>query len=73
MKIVLGVPADMRDQAAALYWEAFGEKLGRVMGPAPRATRFIARSIAHYSRLPADSLPNNNWNQELRCAKVRCV
>lgn len=36
-----GIPADQRDRAAALYWEAFGPKLSRVMGPAPRAESFL--------------------------------
>ena len=30
-----------RDTIAALYWEAFGEKLGRVMGPRDAALRFF--------------------------------
>ena len=30
-----------RVQVATMYWEAFGQKLGRVMGPAPRAITFI--------------------------------
>ena len=45
MKIVTGLPADQRDAAAALYWQAFGGKLGRVLGPAPRALQFITRAI----------------------------
>ena len=30
-----------RAQVAAMYWAAFGAKLGRVMGPKPRALGFI--------------------------------
>lgn len=45
MKIVAGLPDDMREQAAHLYWEAFGPKLARVMGPAPLAEAYIARAI----------------------------
>ncbi|SIS58327.1 GNAT family N-acetyltransferase [Phaeovulum vinaykumarii] len=41
-----GITPDQRAAAAALYWEAFGDKLGRVMGPAPRALRFIERVMA---------------------------
>jgi ribosomal protein S18 acetylase RimI-like enzyme len=41
MKIVTGIPHGNRDEAAALYWEAFGEKLGFVLGPKYRALRFI--------------------------------
>ena len=32
--------------AAALYWQAFGGKLGRVMGPEPLALNFVERVIA---------------------------
>lgn len=45
MRIERGLPDAMRDQAAALYWEAFGPKLDRVMGPSPRARAFVARAI----------------------------
>ncbi|TDQ63357.1 GNAT family N-acetyltransferase [Phaeovulum veldkampii] len=41
-----GLAPDQRAAAAALYWLAFGGKLGRVMGPAPRALAFIERVIA---------------------------
>jgi ribosomal protein S18 acetylase RimI-like enzyme len=41
LKIVTGIPHGNRDEAAALYWEAFGEKLGFVLGPKYRALRFI--------------------------------
>ncbi|MEJ6394092.1 GNAT family N-acetyltransferase [Gymnodinialimonas sp. 2305UL16-5] len=37
-----GFPEDQRDKAAALYWEAFGGKLGKLLGPAPRALAFLA-------------------------------
>ncbi|TNC74198.1 GNAT family N-acetyltransferase [Rubellimicrobium roseum] len=41
MHIVKGfAPAD-RPAIAALYWEAFGQKLGRALGPRDRALRFI--------------------------------
>ncbi|KFE36001.1 GNAT family N-acetyltransferase [Thioclava atlantica] len=40
-----GLSRDHRAAAAALYWQAFGGKLGRVMGPEPRALRFIAQVI----------------------------
>lgn len=36
-----GFSHEERAQIAAMYWEAFGQKLGRVMGPAPRAITFI--------------------------------
>ncbi len=41
MKITVGIPAANRDEVAALYWEAFGKKLGSVMGPRHRALAFI--------------------------------
>ena len=40
-----GLPAALRSDAAALYWQAFGGKLGRVMGPDARARRFLERVI----------------------------
>lgn len=41
----LGLPEALRSEAAALYWQAFGGKLGRVMGPEPLALAFLARVI----------------------------
>ncbi len=38
-----GLPASLRDQAVALYWQAFGPKLGRVMGPEAKALRYLSR------------------------------
>ena len=40
-----GLHAQLRPQAARLYWEAFGGKLGRVLGPDERALRFFQRVI----------------------------
>jgi ribosomal protein S18 acetylase RimI-like enzyme len=45
MRIVAGLPAHLRDPAARLYWQAFGDKLGRVLGPEARAHRFLMRVI----------------------------
>lgn len=42
MKTTVGIPDANRGEAAALYWEAFGEKLGFVLGPKYRALIFIA-------------------------------
>ncbi len=39
------LPHALREQAAALYWQAFGAKLGRVMGPEARALRLLRRMI----------------------------
>ena len=45
MKITyqLGLPEPLRAEAVALYWQAFGGKLGRVMGPNAKAHRFLTR------------------------------
>lgn len=40
-----GLPEHLREQAARLYWQAFGGKLGMVMGPEPRAMQFLIRVI----------------------------
>jgi hypothetical protein len=43
--IFRGLHSSLRPQAARLYWEAFGGKLGRVLGPDERALRFFQRVI----------------------------
>lgn len=43
--IFRGLHANLRPDAARLYWEAFGGKLGRVMGPEDRALAFFQRVI----------------------------
>jgi GNAT superfamily N-acetyltransferase len=47
MKIsfIKGLPEPLRRHGAALYWEAFGAKLGRVLGPDRRALTFFERVI----------------------------
>lgn len=40
-----GLPDPLRPQAAALYWQAFGGKLGRVLGPEPLALAYLTRVI----------------------------
>jgi ribosomal protein S18 acetylase RimI-like enzyme len=40
-----GLLPDQIAPAARLYWEAFGGKLGTVMGPEPRALRFVALAM----------------------------
>lgn len=44
MKLIVGIPQKNREEAAALYWEAFGEKLGFVLAPKYQALRFV-RSV----------------------------
>ncbi|MBT9244694.1 GNAT family N-acetyltransferase [Gemmobacter fulvus] len=41
----LGLPNSHRKTAALLYWEAFGGKLGRVMGPEAKALAYLERVI----------------------------
>lgn len=41
IELRLGLPEDQRATAARLYWQAFGGKLGRVMGPDARALRYL--------------------------------
>ncbi len=41
MIITKGFPDRDRPQIAALYWEAFGPKLGKAMGPRRKALRFF--------------------------------
>ena len=38
-----GLPDRLRDDAARLYWQAFGAKLGRVLGPEPLAYALLGR------------------------------
>jgi ribosomal protein S18 acetylase RimI-like enzyme len=45
MRVVPGLPDALRPAAARLYWQAFGPKLGRIMGPDERACRFLERAI----------------------------
>lgn len=40
-----GLPGNLRACAARLYWQAFGSKLGFVMGPEPRALAYLAQVI----------------------------
>ena len=44
MRITTGIPEANRPEAAALYWEAFGEKLGFTLGPKYQALMFV-RSV----------------------------
>lgn len=43
IRIELGLPEHLRPQAAVLYWQAFGGKLGRVLGPDAKALAFLER------------------------------
>lgn len=43
--ILKGLPDPLRAAAAELYWDAFGDKLGRVMGPKAKAVAFLQSAI----------------------------
>ncbi|WP_149141568.1 GNAT family N-acetyltransferase [Gemmobacter caeruleus] len=43
MRLSRGLPDHHRAAAARLYWEAFGSKLGRVMGPERKALAYLER------------------------------
>lgn len=43
--IRFGLPTDQRQRAAELYWQAFGGKLGAVLGPDRLALRLLDRVI----------------------------
>lgn len=44
LSISFGLPEQQRSAAATLYWQAFGDKLQPILGPAPRA-------CAHFERV----------------------
>lgn len=46
VQIYRGLPETLRSDAALLYWQAFGGKLGTVMGPERRALAFLERAIS---------------------------
>lgn len=45
VRYALGLPEPLREAAARLYWQAFGAKLGRVMGPEARALAWLRGAI----------------------------
>jgi ribosomal protein S18 acetylase RimI-like enzyme len=45
MNIARGFTDAERPAIAALYWEAFGAKLGRTLGPRRRALQFLERAL----------------------------
>lgn len=52
-KICRGLPFGSEGQAAALYWQAFGDKLGILLGPRTRAEAFFAATLSHGSVISA--------------------
>ncbi|WP_371225088.1 GNAT family N-acetyltransferase [Roseovarius sp. 2305UL8-3] len=53
VQIIHGLPKGLETKAAALYWQAFGEKLGKLMGPEARGVAFFAESLNHDAVLAA--------------------
>ena len=45
LTVQAGLPEGASDKASSLYWEAFGGKLGLVMGPRTKGIEFIRRVI----------------------------
>ncbi|MEZ5798093.1 MAG: GNAT family N-acetyltransferase [Paracoccaceae bacterium] len=45
IRLTRGFTPEQRPAAARLYWEAFGGKLGPVLGPEPRALAFLNRVL----------------------------
>jgi ribosomal protein S18 acetylase RimI-like enzyme len=43
--IIQGLPTGLERTAAELYWQAFGEKLGKLLGPEPRGVAFFEATI----------------------------
>jgi ribosomal protein S18 acetylase RimI-like enzyme len=46
LRITRGFDHAERPRIAALYWEAFGEKLGRLLGPEHKALPYIANALS---------------------------
>ncbi len=46
MQIIHGLGPITPTDAAALYWEAFGPKLGRILGPDAHAVRYVAAVLS---------------------------
>lgn len=46
-EILYNLPQGQEQAAAELYWQAFGEKLGKLLGPQERGIRFFADSLNH--------------------------
>jgi ribosomal protein S18 acetylase RimI-like enzyme len=45
VRVLRGLPPALRPAAAALYWEAFGGKLGAVLGPQAKALQFLEQAL----------------------------
>ncbi|MFF0477544.1 GNAT family N-acetyltransferase [Streptomyces sp. NPDC004284] len=47
LRLLRGVPEGAEEQAAALYWEAFGRKIGGALGPPGTGRAFLASHLHH--------------------------
>ncbi len=45
MRLIRGIPEAHRRAAAVLFWQAFGPKLARIIGPTDRALAFLENNI----------------------------
>jgi len=63
MRVSHGFSDADRPAIAALYWEAFGPKLGRALGPEPKALRFIEAVLSPHHAVCA-------WDEEGRLLGV---
>jgi len=52
-RIVRGLPPGLEERAAALYWQAFGAKLAKLLGPRQRGERFFQDAVNHNAILAA--------------------
>ena len=53
--VLTGLPTELRSEAVAIYWQAFGGKLGRVLGPDDRALTFLQETMSARNCLVAVS------------------
>ena len=58
--VLTGLPAELRSEAVSIYWQAFGGKLGRVLGPDDRAQEFLQETMSARNCLVAVS-PDGQW------------
>lgn len=47
LRLCRGIPEGAEQQVAALYWEAFGRKLGSALGPPDKGRAFLAAHLHH--------------------------
>ena len=52
----VGLPSGQEGAAAELYWQAFGPKLNRLLGPEARALRMLASMPVKVRRISSASI-----------------